>query len=360
MRKGVALICPFAAALTLAMSAVSAGADVILLDKEYDFGLMKEVAGPITGYARLYNAGPDTISVLDVKPSCGCTSAGFPEAPMAPGDTARISFTYDPAMRPGRFLKSVKILFSDNSRKTVYISGNVLGTPESLQVLYPVDAGRLRLTDYMVDFGVLNMGRTATHFVNAYVLSPDSVQPVVTIPREGLTVTPSVGKAGPGDIVTYSLVYDTGAAKNYGPVQIPVQFSASPSEPGATVSVKAEVIPDARMLSIMQKGKSPVANLTADFTDLGNVPESGNITFSIEVENSGNAPLHILKAYSNSEAFSFSKLPAEIKKGKRKAIEITADAALLPAGPSQNQIYILTDDPQRVKMQARVASLKKP
>ena len=112
-----------------ALSAFSASpvSSVRWLEKDYDFGLMKEVAGPKTGQSRFVNAGRDTL----------CTTAG---------PTAVIRYTYDPAMRPGKFAKHVRVNLSDGTHASIAIKGNVLGTPESLSTLYPVEAGMLRLS----------------------------------------------------------------------------------------------------------------------------------------------------------------------------------------------------------------------
>lgn len=43
--------------LALLVPAVARG-EIVWLEKEYDFGLMKEEAGPKTGSVRLVNTGP--------------------------------------------------------------------------------------------------------------------------------------------------------------------------------------------------------------------------------------------------------------------------------------------------------------
>lgn len=44
--------------LALLVPAVARG-EIVWLEKEYDFGLMKEEAGPKTGSVRLVNTGPE-------------------------------------------------------------------------------------------------------------------------------------------------------------------------------------------------------------------------------------------------------------------------------------------------------------
>ena len=112
-------------------------ADVVWLEKDYDFGLMKEEAGPRTGSVRLVNTGPEPVVITGARPSCGCTGVAYPEDPIEPGDTVNFSFTYNPLGRPGKFAKSIRVYIGDFDMATIRIRGNVLGTPESLTTLYP-------------------------------------------------------------------------------------------------------------------------------------------------------------------------------------------------------------------------------
>lgn len=172
-------------AVATLMLTLAVKAEVRWIEKDYDFGLMKEVAGPKTGHARFVNLGPDPVTIFSVRPSCGCTSAEFSDEPVAPGDTATISFTYDPTERPGRFEKSVKVRFTDGKQFSIPIRGNVLGTPESVALLFPVDAGDMRLSDSVLDLKEVTFGHTPVRFFSAYSLSLDSITPLLTTRRKG-------------------------------------------------------------------------------------------------------------------------------------------------------------------------------
>ncbi len=63
---------------------------------------MKEEAGPKTGSVRLVNTGPEEAVITGARPSCGCTGVAYPDDPIAPGDTVKFSFTYNPLGRPGK------------------------------------------------------------------------------------------------------------------------------------------------------------------------------------------------------------------------------------------------------------------
>lgn len=87
--------------LALLVPAVARG-EIVWLEKEYDFGLMKEEAGPKTGSVRLVNTGPEEAVITGARPSCGCTGVAYPDDPIAPGDTVKFSFTIQPPRTSGK------------------------------------------------------------------------------------------------------------------------------------------------------------------------------------------------------------------------------------------------------------------
>ena len=338
------------ASLALGLSLLTAvslrAADIKWLHRDYDFGLMKEIAGPKTGTSSFINVGQDTISIVNVRPSCGCTSADFSDAPIAPGDTAVFTYTYDPAMRPGKFMKTVRVKLSDGTSQSVKISGNVLGTPESLATLYPVEGGVFRLSDAVLDLGTVTYGRSPITFVNAYSMSLDSVYTYATAHNPAVVIKQSARKAGPGDIVTYSINFDSRKHNVYGPVEIPVTVYAGDSD-SATVALRAFVVPDAEYLTLHQNGRTPVCEVIPGPVELGmNLTRDGKpVTTKIQINNSGNGPLTPLRICTKSPAVTIGKLPKAIKNGKSARIEIKTDLSMLDPGPFRIPIDIITDDP---------------
>lgn len=316
------------------------------IEKDHDFGLMPEVAGPRTGHSRFVNTGSTPVSIIDVKPSCGCTSAEFTDEPIAPGDTAVISYTYDPTMRPGRFLKSVKVRLSDNSRHQIVIEGNVLGTPESLATLYPEDAGDMRLTESVVNLGQVKFGRSPIHFINAYSLASEPINPAMTSPSAHLTVSPSDSLANPGDVITYSIILDTRRMGKYGPVEIPLTFRSKPDAAPTVIPLRANVIPDKEYLLKRQGDKHPACTLSTKTVEIYNASDAkGNLSF--QIINQGDAPLNILRIWADSKALDFDYNHKEIKPGKKSDVKISLRPEELPSSPGRITITVITDDPDR-------------
>lgn len=333
------------------LAAIPSSAAIRWLEKDYDFGLFKEIAGPKTGTSRFVNVGPDTVSIVDVKPSCGCTSSTYTETPLLPGDTAVIRYTYDPSMRPGKFEKSVRVTLSNGVKQIIRIRGNVLGTPESLSSLYPVEAGPIRLSEGVVSFGEVIRGRNPIAFVNAYVISTDSVSPTLVSSSKALSVTPSVDKAGPGDIITFTLNLNSKALDTYGPVEIPVEVSSGP-----TVRALAVIVPDVGDLMLHQQGKSPAADLGSSIIDAGDISRDAK-PFDMEftIANNGKAPLEIFRIYASTDAFDIIGFPSTVKAGKSAKIKLKVDPSRLNPGPQRQNIEIITNDPNRTRISLPVS-----
>jgi len=127
-------------------------------EKEYDFGTVKEEDGPIVHEFKFENNSADSISILNVKASCGCTTPGWTKEPVPPGESGFIKAQYNPKNRPGRFNKSLTIR-TDYSETPIrlYIRGTVDPKPKSIEEELPTDLGGLR-----VKYKTFNMGRVYT------------------------------------------------------------------------------------------------------------------------------------------------------------------------------------------------------
>lgn len=76
---------------------------------EHDFGTIKESAGSVTHTFVVKNTGDAPLVITRVVASCGCTTPVFSKEPIAPGQTSKIEVTYNPAGRPGQFVKTVAV-----------------------------------------------------------------------------------------------------------------------------------------------------------------------------------------------------------------------------------------------------------
>ena len=78
-------------------------------ETSYNFGVIKEADGKVSHTFAITNAGDMPLVITRVISSCGCTTPEWPKEPVAPGKSAEIKVTFDPANRPGPFTKTISI-----------------------------------------------------------------------------------------------------------------------------------------------------------------------------------------------------------------------------------------------------------
>lgn len=95
-------------------------AGICFADTVHDFGIIP-LSQPIDSFDFVFrNTGQGMLVVLDVKTSCHCTKAVFPQSPIAPGQQAYIRVFYDGHGRsPEYFNKSVKVYTNARARYMV-------------------------------------------------------------------------------------------------------------------------------------------------------------------------------------------------------------------------------------------------
>lgn len=333
--------------LIMAIGAISASAEIVWLEKSYDFGLMKEADGPKSGSVRFVNSGPEPIAVVGARPSCGCTSVDFSDEPVAPGDTAVISFTYDPYGRPGKFDKSIRVYIGENDSYKIGIVGNVLGTPESLNQMYPHEAGPLRLSDIRINAGEMTTGTSRNFFIRAYNQTLDSVAPAWKVDNPALVVNCSEPKIGPGDIAVFALFFNASDVNEMGDISIPFTIWSDSSDKATAQEVEfvAKVTPDFSKWTPEQVDNGPRCYLLPAKLDVGILTGDGSKAISFLVENQGKGKMNLFRITPKSDAVSVKRKPTQIKPSKAEEVKLTLLLERIPEGPFNIPVEVITDDP---------------
>ena len=99
--------------------------DLKFNEREFDFGEIKEMGGKVSHKFVFTNNSKNSIQILTVKPSCGCTTPDWSKKEIKPGKEGFIVAEYNPRGRPGVFRKSLSVVTSDNKRSVIFIKGKV-------------------------------------------------------------------------------------------------------------------------------------------------------------------------------------------------------------------------------------------
>ncbi|MDE5975099.1 MAG: DUF1573 domain-containing protein [Muribaculaceae bacterium] len=324
-------------------------AQVKWLETEYDYGTFREASGPQKGSVRFVNTGSEPTFISSVRPSCGCTAAAYTESMIEPGDTATVSFIYNPYGRPGPFDKTVKIfLGKDREMKVVKIKGTVIGTPETLMTAYPYSSGPLRMSADKIETGEIKKGHSRHLFINLYNQSEDTIRPVWKNDARALEMEITPSRLAPGEIATLGFYLRTPLEKEVGPVEYPVVLTADANDPHSEtreIKVSALITPNPAEAAFETNRKSGHLFVAPDYVDLGEVTPGSQRKFRFELVNDGAAPLTISRVYCLDDAVRLKKVSTKIKPGKRVSVEGEFNSTSLKEGPFRLKIEVMSNDP---------------
>lgn len=100
--------------------------EIVFETLEYNFGDIQENKGKVSHKFSFTNNGKESIRILTVKPSCGCTTPNWSKDEIKPGKKGFIIAEYNPKGRPGVFRKSLSVITNDNRRSLIFIKGKVV------------------------------------------------------------------------------------------------------------------------------------------------------------------------------------------------------------------------------------------
>ncbi len=108
----------------------------------HDFGTIKEKDGKVSHTFTFTNTSILPVVISDVNSWCGCTTAEYTKTPILPGKTAKVTVTFNPQSRPGKFSKEVVLNLDGNKGFTrVWIKGNVIPYRHPVGEDYPYAFG---------------------------------------------------------------------------------------------------------------------------------------------------------------------------------------------------------------------------
>ena len=101
-----------------------------LAETQFDFGKIPQ-GKPVTHNFDVSDDGTDSLKILNVQASCGCTTPEWERGKVvAPGEKTKISVGYN-AANEGTFVKLITITYNGSQTKQITIKGEVWKTPVS-------------------------------------------------------------------------------------------------------------------------------------------------------------------------------------------------------------------------------------
>jgi len=100
---------------------------ISLKETSFDFGKIQQ-SRPVTHEFQVTNISQDTLKIMDVKASCGCTTPVWKNNPVAPGASTIINVGFNAAAK-GPFERTITIFYNDHQTKPFTIKGEVIIAP---------------------------------------------------------------------------------------------------------------------------------------------------------------------------------------------------------------------------------------
>jgi len=336
-------------------------AQLVFTPDAWDFGRIEESGGRVSHTFTGVNRGAEPVVVLDVVTSCGCTVPEFSRRPVLPGDSTRVTVTYDPMNRPGRIDRSIAVRVSDSDEDIrLKIVGRVLPRQKSLEEIYPFDmGGGVRLESNFHAFAYVEHGKSVETRIGCVNRSDHPVlvrlAPVETSGALQIEYDELLAAGQTGDIVLrYRLAENS---SRYGTMRdaLTMVVDGIPSETLLTTQAVAVDNFDEAVDTA-----SPKAQLPSTIVRFGHVAaDSGIISQRVEIRNTGQAPLIVRKAESNIAAVRCRPegglmIPA----GGSGSITVTfSPSQAAREGAFVSRVFVITNDPAHPMHTIRVNAI---
>lgn len=82
---------------------------ISVIEKEFNFGTIKESDGKVSHAFKIKNTGTAPLVLTRVLSPCGCTVPTYSKEPIAPGKETSLIVTYNPQGRVHPFVKTISI-----------------------------------------------------------------------------------------------------------------------------------------------------------------------------------------------------------------------------------------------------------
>ena len=316
---------------------------------------------PRTASFELTNSGSAPLQLTSVKPSCGCTSVEWPNSPIAPGQSAKITAIYDARML-GYFQKEIEV-FSNAGDEPVYLTlqGRVVATATDVEGDFPIEMGDVRLSTNTITFDNVNRGDRPEAHIDILNNTRSNMKPLLMHLPTYLTASCHPETLAGGRVGRITLRLNSERMKSYGLNEATVYLARKAGEKVSAanaISISTVLLPNFSHLSERELQTAPLLVLSADSIDFSNT-DAKSASQTITIGNAGETPLTISSVQLEGRGINVSLSSRNIKPQKRAKLKVTykpsaLSSALLAQHPEAPHILLITNDPTHPKVIIKV------
>jgi Protein of unknown function (DUF1573) len=320
---------------------------LVFMEKVHDFGSVKVDGGNVSTDFTFINKSGRPVKILNVQPSCGCTTPEWTREPIADGKSGTVKASFDPRGKIGYFNKSITVTTDFNGTPiTLAIKGNVEGAQENGEEDFDVSNGSLRTKVSTLNIGkifinkengpktfeILNGGKNVLTFRD--VKSPAHIK--VQLPEQ----------LKPGESGILKLAYNAQVKNMYGFTSDNIEIETNDTDsPVKSFSVFATIEEYFPPLTAGDIDNSPVLKIDNGDIKFGEITEGATLLREVSIQNTGKKELIIRALQPNCSCLSATAESLTIKPGQSTKIKISFAPKGRP-GIQNKSIAVYTNDPR--------------
>jgi len=347
MKKYVSLI----VVVFLTIAGAYAQSGVKFLELSHDFGEIKEEDGAVKYAFRLVNEGKDSLKIVHVDASCGCTTPGWTEDAIMPGDTGFVQAEYNPLNRPGKFEKTLKVSFvsgkGGHGSEVLHIEGSVKPKPRTVEDELPTLIGNVRLKFKSLNIGQITTEAPVVRSFDVYNSGDSVISWLIekSIVPEHIKVSFEPEILASGEMGEIKLTYDPVKKNDLGFVSDNLVLVTDERVDSAkelhAIATILEYFPP---MTEKEMAKAPRLVFNQTQFDFGDVNQGNSVVTTFTLTNAGKSDLIIRKIKPNCGCTVAGLKNNVIKPGDSEMMDVTFNSSDRK-GRQYKTITVFSNDP---------------
>ncbi|HYG19919.1 MAG TPA: DUF1573 domain-containing protein [Ohtaekwangia sp.] len=317
-------------------------------EEAFDFGSVAEEGGPVLHEFVFTNHSERPVKILNVQPSCGCTTPSWSKEPVGAGKTGHIQASYNPKGRPGYFNKTLTITTDAETTPIVLqIKGQVMPGGAEMPTEFQTAKGNWKLKT-----GAFNMGKVyrrdevTTRDFQIINGSAEAINYLGATAPAYIKVDVMPKTLAPGAKGNIRISYHGRMKDAYGfqsdNIEIQTDDALSPVK---SFSVYATLEDYFTSLSAEEMSKSPRLKLDITNVDFGKVSNGTTAVREVPFTNSGKKELTINSLQGNCTCIKAVAAKRSLKPGESATISVTFSPQDR-SGTQTKAVTVYSNDPQ--------------
>jgi hypothetical protein len=332
----------------LSGAAIYAQPKMELLTKEHDFGTIKQADGKVTYNFIVTNTGDSALVIMNVVPSCGCTTPEWTKSPIPPKGQGKITAIYDAGTYPGAFNKTLTIHSNSKPEPVMLtIKGEVTPKEKTVEELFQWPLGTVRFETNHLAFTNVKKNEIKIRVMPIINTGTEPVKIEFTgVPAHlALKANPETLKPGQKGLIEGT--YDATKNPGWGTVSDMIKVKLNGVEQAnAYYYVSANLVEDFSKLTKEEVDNAPVFKIAATTVDIGRMDSASTRDVEFKYTNDGKRDLLIRNVKSQCGCTAVQQGSTTIKPGESSSIKATFNAGSYSPQKITKAIYVYTNDPK--------------